>query len=60
MATDINIVVPADMGTTIKLGAKEEGKFDVDLSQLIVPASPRTVRLLSLSGTVIGYIYDTE
>lgn len=30
----INIVVPADIGTTIKLGAKEEGKYDVDTSAL--------------------------
>ena len=34
MATDFRVVTPDDMGASIRLGAKEPNKYDVDLSQL--------------------------
>lgn len=51
MATDFRVVIPDDMGNTIRLGAKEPNKYDVDLSQLDLPAS---VRGLTLQGTVLS------
>ena len=51
MATDFRVVIPDDMGNTIRLGAKEPNKYDVDLSQLDLPAS---VTGLTLQGTVLS------
>lgn len=51
MATDFRVVTPDDMGNTIRLGAKEPNKYDVDLSQLNLPAS---VTGLTLQGTVLS------
>ena len=51
MATDFRIVTPDDMGASIRLGAKEPNKYDVDLSQLDLPAS---VTGLTLQGTVLS------
>lgn len=50
MATDFRVVVPNDIGTTIKLGAKVPNKYDVDVSQLDLPAG---LTGLSLQGTVL-------
>lgn len=64
MTTDIRVVVPADIGETIKLGVKEPNKYDVDVYALGITApttAPRTIRLTNASGSkVVGYIYDTE
>lgn len=51
MATDFRVVTPDDMGNTIRLGAKEPNKYDVDLSQLNLPAS---VTGVTLQGTVLS------
>lgn len=51
MATDFRVVTPDDMGNTIRLGVKEPNKYDVDLSQLNLPAS---VTGLTLQGTVLS------
>ena len=51
MATDFRVVTPDDMGNTIRLGVKEPNKYDVDVSQLILPAS---VTGLTLQGTVLS------
>ena len=51
MATDFRVVTPDDMGNTIRLGAKEPNKYDVDVSQLDLPAS---VTGLTLQGTVLS------
>lgn len=51
MATDFRVVTPGDMGNTIRLGAKEPNKYDVDLSQLNLPAS---VTGVTLQGTVLS------
>lgn len=51
MATDFRVVTPDDMGNTIRLGAKEPDKYDVDLSQLILPAG---VTGVILQGTVLS------
>lgn len=51
MATDFRVVTPDDMGASIRLGAKEPNKYDVDLSQLGLPAS---VTGLTLQGTVLS------
>lgn len=51
MATDFRVVTPDDMGNTIRLGAKEPNKYDVDLSQLNLPPS---VTGLTLQGTVLS------
>lgn len=51
MATDFRVVTPDDMGASIRLGAKEPNKYDVDLSQLDLPAS---VTGLTLQGTVLS------
>ena len=51
MATDFRVVTPGDMGNTIRLGAKEPGKYDVDVSQLNLPAS---VTGVTLQGTVLS------
>lgn len=51
MATDFRVVTPNDMGASIRLGAKEPNKYDVDLSQLDLPAS---VTGLTLQGTVLS------
>ena len=51
MATDFRVVTPDDMGNTIRLGAKEPNKYDVDLSQLNLPAG---VTGLTLQGTVLS------
>ena len=51
MATDFRIVTPDDMGASIRLGAKEPNKYDVDVSQLDLPAG---VTGLTLQGTVLS------
>lgn len=51
MATDFRVVTPGDMGNTIRLGAKEPDKYDVDVSQLNLPAS---VTGVTLQGTVLS------
>lgn len=51
MATDFRVVTPDDMGNTIRLGAKEPNKYDVDVSQLNLPAG---VTGLTLQGTVLS------
>lgn len=51
MATDFRVVTPDDMGNTIRLGAKEPNKYDVDVSQLNLPAS---VTGVTLQGTVLS------
>ena len=51
MATDFRVVTPDDMGNTFRLGAKEPNKYDVDVSQLDLPAG---VRGLTLQGTVLS------
>lgn len=51
MATDFRVVTPDDMGNTIRLGAKEPDKYDVDLSQLSLPPS---VTGVTLQGTVLS------
>lgn len=51
MATDFRVVTPDDMGNTIRLGVKEPNKYDVDLSQLNLPAS---VTGVTLQGTVLS------
>lgn len=51
MATDFRVVTPDDMGNTIRLGVKEPNKYDVDVSQLILPAG---VTGLTLQGTVLS------
>ena len=50
MATDFRVVVPGDMGDTIKLGVKTPNKYDVDVSQLDLPPG---LTGLSLQGTVL-------
>lgn len=50
MATDFRVVTPTDMGSSIKLGVKEPNKYDVDLTQLDLPAG---LTGLSLQGTVL-------
>lgn len=50
MATDFRVIIPSDMGMSIKLGAKEPNKYDVDLSQLKLPAG---LSSLSLQGTTL-------
>ena len=51
MATDFRVVTPDDMGNTFRLGAKEPNKYDVDVSQLDLPAG---VTGLTLQGTVLS------
>ena len=51
MATDFRVVTPDDIGVTIRLGAKEPNKYDVDVSQLDLPAG---VTGLTLQGTVLS------
>ena len=51
MATDFRVVTPDDMGDTIRLGVKEPNKYDVDVSQLILPAG---VTGVTLQGTVLS------
>lgn len=51
MATDFRVVTPDDMGNTIRLGVKEPNKYDVDVSQLDLPAG---VTGLTLQGTVLS------
>lgn len=51
MATDFRVVTPDDMGNTIRLGVKEPNKYDVDVSQLNLPAS---VTGVTLQGTVLS------
>lgn len=51
MATDFRVVTPDDMGNTIRLGARVPNKYDVDVSQLDLPAS---VTGLTLQGTVLS------
>ena len=51
MATDFRVVTPDDMGASIRLGVKESNKYDVDLSQLNLPAS---VTGVALQGTVLA------
>ena len=51
MATDFRVVTPDDIGNTIRLGVKEPNKYDVDVSQLILPAG---VTGVTLQGTVLS------
>lgn len=51
MATDFRVVTPGDMGNTIRLGVKEPNKYDVDVSQLNLPAG---VTGVTLQGTVLS------
>lgn len=51
MATDFRVVTPDDMGNTIRLGVKEPNKYDVDVSQLILPAG---VTGVTLQGTILS------
>ena len=51
MATDFRVVTPDDMGNTIRLGVKEPNKYDVDVSQLNLPAS---VTGVTLQGTALS------
>lgn len=51
MATDFRVVTPDDMGNTFRLGVKEPNKYDVDVSQLDLPAG---VTGLTLQGTVLS------
>lgn len=51
MATDFRVVTPDDMGNTIRLGMKEPNKYDVDVSQLNLPAG---VTGVTLQGTVLS------
>lgn len=51
MATDFRVVTPDDMGNTIRLGVKEPNKYDVDVSQLNLPAG---VTGVTLQGTVLA------
>lgn len=51
MATDFRVVTPDDMGNTIRLGVKEPDKYDVDVSQLILPTS---VTGVILQGTILS------
>lgn len=37
MAVDVKVVVPSDIGNTIKMGAKTPNKYDVDVSALELP-----------------------
>lgn len=39
MATDVRVVVPDDLGLTIRMGAKIPNKYDIDVSQLDLPSS---------------------
>lgn len=48
MATDVKIIVPEDIGSTISLGAKEANKYDVNVSALDLPEQ---LTSLSLRGT---------
>lgn len=50
MATDYAVVIPTDLGTTLKLGVKEQGKYDVDISQLDLPASITAARTDTSAG----------
>lgn len=50
MAVDFRVVIPDDMGNSIKLGALVEGKYDVDLTQLALPPS---LTSLTLEGTTL-------
>lgn len=50
MATDFKVVIPDDMGTSIVLGAKVAGKYDVDVSQLDLPAG---IDRFELTGTTL-------
>lgn len=38
MATDVRVVIPNDIGETIKLGVRTPNKYDVDITQLDLPA----------------------
>ena len=58
MATDFRVVIPADLGSTIVLGAKEPNKYDVANA---VTKPTRDIRLVNATGTtVVGYIYSSE
>lgn len=46
MATDIRVVVPSDIGSTIRLGAREPNKLDVDVSMLNLPANIESMQLV--------------
>lgn len=50
MAVDFRIVVPNDIGSTIRLGVKEPNKYDVDVSQLGLSSG---INSLELSGTTL-------
>lgn len=50
MAVDFRIVVPDDIGNTIRLGVREANKYDVDISQLDLPTG---INSLELSGTTL-------
>ena len=52
MTNDIRVVVPSDIGNTIKLGAKEANKYDVDVSTLELPEQVTGVPLQGTTLTV--------
>ena len=39
MATDVRVVIPDDLGLTIKMGVKTPNKYDIDVTQLDLPPS---------------------
>lgn len=50
MATDFRVVTPDDLGQTLKLNAKTQNKYDVDITQLDLPAG---IDSFELAGTVL-------
>lgn len=50
MASDIRVVIPSDIGNSIKLGVNETNKYDVDVSAL---ALPEQVTDVTLQGTTL-------
>ena len=52
MANDIRVVVPSDIGNTIKLGVKEANMYDVDVSALDLPEQVTDVTLQGTTLTV--------
>lgn len=52
MATDVRVVIPSDLGETIKMGLKEANKYDVDVSALKLPEQVTGVTLQGTTLTV--------
>lgn len=52
MATDVRVVVPGDIGETIKLGVREPNKYDVDFGMYPLP-EPRHLTGATLQGTTL-------